>query len=458
VKAILDAHALDPQAAVGVPQVIRTGRSELRVEATAQDVTADVEAPRALAAELADIDVSSTMCVPLIARNRTLGAILFIAAESKRRYTEEDLRLAEELAARAALALDNSRLYREAEERAQAARALATIADGVFLVDGEGIIRIWNSAAEAITGHHANDVRGRSARDVLRDWDRISELIPIGEPGQLPPLAPHTVPVALPRGELWLSISGVGSAEGTVYAFRDVTSEIRLDRLKSEFVATVSHELRTPLAAVYGAAVTLAQRDLSQREDVREQLVSQIAEQSERLAAIVEDILLTGELDAGRLRLERAEVDPVEVTRAAVEAARPRLPNGTTLELVAGDVGRLETDAGRLRQVLDNLIENAIKYSPNGGRTEVRLDANDTVVRLSVEDRGVGIPAEEHERIFEKFYRLDPDQTHGVGGSGLGLYVCRELVARMEGRISVESAPGRGSTFTIELPRRPHAS
>ena len=455
VKEVLAGHAIDPEATVGIPQVIRTGRSELRAEATALDVTADVEAPKALAAELADIDVTSTMCVPLVARNRTLGAILFIAAESKRNYTEHDLGLAEELAARAALALDNSRLYREAEERAQAARALATIADGVFLVDGDGMIRIWNGAAEAITGHEAKDVRGRAARDVLPDWDRVAASIPLGEPGQLPPVAPHTIPLALPRGELWLAISGVGSAEGTVYAFRDVSSEIKLDRLKSEFVATVSHELRTPLAAVYGAAVTLAHRDLSGQKEIRDQLVAQIAEQSERLAAIVEDILLTGELEAGRVRLERAEIDPVDVARAAVDAARLRLPSGTTVELVAPDVGKIETDAGRFRQVLDNLIENAIKYSPNGGRTEVRLVANDRLVSVSVADEGVGIPPEEHERIFEKFYRLDPDQAQGVGGSGLGLYVCRELVARMDGRISVESAPGRGSTFTIELPRQP---
>src|SRR5262249_7830595 len=155
-----------------VPNVIRTGRSELRSVATSDEVTQDVESPKALAAELVDIEVTSTICVPLIARKRTLGAILLIAAESGRHYTDDELRLAEELAARAAVALDNSRLYREAEERAEAARALATIADGVFLVDGNGIIRIWNSAAAAITGLAAKDVRGRQARDVLPDWDR----------------------------------------------------------------------------------------------------------------------------------------------------------------------------------------------------------------------------------------------------------------------------------------------
>jgi PAS domain S-box-containing protein len=458
VRAILDRHGLDPGAPVGVPHVIRTGRSELVAESTPTQLTRDVEQPDELAEALADIDVCSTMCVPLVARTRTVGAILFVSAESGRRYTEDDLALAEEIGAHAALALDNSRLYREAAERAEAARALETIADGVFLVDEGGVIRVWNAAAETITGLPATGVRGRPAREVLPEWDRIVELVPVRPLGQRPPV-PQTIPVAVSGRELWLSIAGVGSSEGAVYAFRDVTEERRLEQLKSDFVATVSHELRTPLAAVYGAALTLAERDLSGREDVRDALVAQIAEQAARLAAIIEDILLTGELDAGALRLEPAEVDPVALARAAVEAARARLGDRARIELVASEpVGSISADAGRLRQVLDNLIDNAVKYSPQRCRAEVRIDADERAVSISVADEGIGIPADEHDRIFEKFYRLDPAQADGVGGSGLGLYVCRELVERMHGRISVESAPGRGSTFTLELPRRPQVS
>ena len=117
-------------------------------------------------------------------------------------------------------------------------------------------------------------------------------------------------------------------------------------------------------------------------------------------------------------------------------------------------MGTIEADAGRLRQVLDNLLDNAVKYSPGGGTVELRVDADERWTRFAVSDHGVGIPAGEHMRIFEKFYRLDPHQTRGVNGTGLGLYVCRELVERMEGRITVMSAPGRGSTFVVELPRR----
>ncbi|MGH2933311.1 MAG: sensor histidine kinase [Gaiellaceae bacterium] len=265
----------------------------------------------------------------------------------------------------------------------------------------------------------------------------------------------HTVPVTVDGRELWLSISAVASSEGTAYAFRDVTADRRLDRLKSDFVATVSHELRTPLAAVYGAAMTLAGRDFGEREDLRRELVTQIAEQAERLSSIVDDILLVGRLEAGGLTLEPAPVEPGDVARAAAEAARIRVGEEMSVELrVADRLPAIETDAGRLRQVLDNLLDNAVKYSPKSDRVDLRVEADDRWVRFVVADRGVGIPSSELDRIFEKFYRLDPHQTRGVSGTGLGLYVCRELVERMEGRISVESIPGRGSAFTVELPRR----
>jgi signal transduction histidine kinase len=148
-------------------------------------------------------------------------------------------------------------------------------------------------------------------------------------------------------------------------------------------------------------------------------------------------------------------VDSLEVARAAVDAARIRAGEEAEIELRAEtELPTIETDAGRLRQVLDNLLDNAIKYSPERVAIELRVDADERWTRFAVADHGVGIPTSELSRIFEKFYRLDPHQTRGVNGTGLGLYVCRELVERMDGRISVSSAPGRGSTFVVELPRR----
>jgi signal transduction histidine kinase len=187
--------------------------------------------------------------------------------------------------------------------------------------------------------------------------------------------------------------------------------------------------------------------------DVRRRLLAVIADQSDRLARIVNDILWASRIDSGRLSLEIDSCDSLELAQSVIEAARAHLPAGLDLALVSPpDPPRLSADAEKLRQVLTNLVGNAIKYSPDGGRVEMRLETEGGHLRFAVQDEGLGIPQREQRRIFEKFYRLDPNQTRGVGGTGLGLYICRELVDRMGGRIWVVSREGEGSTFFVELP------
>ena len=135
-----------------------------------------------------------------------------------------------------------------------------------------------------------------------------------------------------------------------------------------------------------------------------------------------------------------------------IESALLHLPEGISLRLTANGARPIVCDESKLRQVLTNLVDNAIKYSPEGGEVEVRLDSENGDCLIEVADEGLGIPSSEVGRIFEKFYRLDPQQTRGVGGSGLGLYICRELVERMNGRLEVDSEPGKGSRFTLALP------
>jgi signal transduction histidine kinase len=223
------------------------------------------------------------------------------------------------------------------------------------------------------------------------------------------------------------------------------------DRLKDEFIAVISHELRTPLTSVYGAAVTLRRRDVD--DDIRDTLLRIVSDEAGRLARLLDDALSASRLSAGRETLAIEDVDAAEVARSAVDATRPRLPQGFELELdYAADRPPVRADPDKLQQVLVNLIENAIKYSPSGGRIDVRIEGAGPAMRISVHDEGIGIPPRDHERIFERFHRVDPNMTKSVGGSGLGLYICRELVRRMDGRIWVESREGEGSTFTFELP------
>jgi PAS domain S-box-containing protein len=442
----------DPFSAEGPPEVVRTGKPQLVPEIT--DELLEQEASDDLhLALLRELGLRSYMCVPLLARDRALGAIAFVQAESGRRYEQRDLVLAEELARRVATAIDNSQLYREAEERARAARVLASVGDGVFMLDAAGVIRLWNPAAEAIIGVAEADAVGKAAAQVIPGWDLVAERVPVASaPGPAGARA-ESVPVEVRGRELWLSFAGVGFDEGTVYAFRDLTEERAVEQMKTDFVATVSHELRTPLAAIYGAALTIRRGDLNLEAEMRDRLLEVIAEESDRLASIVNDLLLASHLDSGRLPLTLESCDARELAASVIESAQTHLPDGVTIELKAPKtLPQVQADSAQLRQVFANLLDNAVKYSPEGGRVRVTLQRANSSVRLTVRDPGLGIPSSEQRRIFEKFYRLDPNMTRGIGGTGLGLYICRELVSRFGGRIWVESKEGEGSTFCVELP------
>jgi PAS domain S-box-containing protein len=335
-------------------------------------------------------------------------------------------------------------------QRVLAERVLGHVADAVVLVDEDGVVRFWNRAAEVITGVTARRAIGSAAEELVRGWSAAAEQIPITD-AAAPGAATVTVPIDSEGRELWIAASAVRFADGVVYTFRDVSESERLDRAKADFVATVSHELRTPLASVYGAAMTLRYQDERLERRQRKALLELLGDQAARLSGIIDDILLASRLDAGGVELEHEQFDAADVTRHVVDAARIRAEaNSIDLSLPEW-LPEVAGDGDMVSQVLANLVENAMKYSPGGGRVDVTVDRREDRVRFEVRDEGLGIPLGEQERIFEKFYRLDPNLTRGVGGTGLGLYISSELVRRMGGEIQVHSAPGEGSTFWFEL-------
>jgi len=443
---------VDPNQGSGVPQVLRTGEPEFFPELPAELIEAATARQPGLKEVLDEVGISSAMIVPMTARGRTLGAISLFWAESGSRYGDADLEMALDLGRRAGIAVDNAQLYREAEERAQAARVLASVGDGVVLVDGTGVVRYWNRAAEAITGLARSVVIDRRAADAIPGWETILQRVPIA----IDPLAiprAHSLPLGIGERELWLSVTGVAVVDGTVYAFRDLTEERALDTMKAEFVSTVSHELRTPLAAIYGAAMTLRREDVVLDEEQSATLLNVITNESDRLARTVNAILWASRLDSDALSTTIESCDPVGLARDVVDAQRIHLPEHVNLALDPEEnLPAVAADPDKVRQVLVNLVDNAVKYSPDGGDVRLEISSESQRVRFAVHDQGLGIPYAEQRRIFDKFYRLDPHMTRGIGGTGLGLYICRELVRRMEGRIWVTSEPGRGSTFAFELP------
>ncbi|MGI8606609.1 MAG: ATP-binding protein [Gaiellaceae bacterium] len=387
--------------------------------------------------------------VPLLSGARAVG-ILALNFEARRTFDAGDRGLLTTMATQCSQALERARLYDEREHRARAVRVLEHVGDGVFQVDEEGLITTWNRAAQNITGVPPERALGKHLTEIWTTWDQVAPRVEITRE----PVAEgrrEAFPFEVEGREHWLAISGVAAGESTVYAFRDVTESHALEEARRDFLATASHELRTPLAAVYGAAQTLRKHHLEAGQgDV---LLEMIARESERLAGILDDLLTATRLDTGMMQLSIGQCDGRSLVEEIVALEREAVPAEFELAVVADEeTPKVACDRERLRQVLMNLVENAIKYSPGGGRVEVALREHDGRVRFSVADEGLGIPENEWERVFEKFYRLDPRLARGVGGTGLGLYISRELVKGMEGSIWVESELGKGSTFHVDLP------
>jgi PAS domain S-box-containing protein len=431
---------------------LRTGQPQLLpdLQAEADAMAHDTKHARAIRR----IANTSGIVAPLIARGRTLGTISLGTIEGQPRFDESDLAMAMELARRISLALDNARLFADAQERAHAAEALEYVDDGVILVDEAGIVRLWNPTAAISLRRLAVEAVGRPIAELLGDWQSLQSRIPVAsEPQPGGASRAQTLPVEVQGEERWLSISAVRFPGGTVYAFRDVTDERAVEQMKTDFVSTVSHELRTPLAAIYGAAMTLRRHDVAVEESQRDRLLEVVSSEADRLARIVNDILWASRLESGRMSIAIERCDATAITTEVVDVLRARAPQGIEVATSRSrGLPQIAADPDKLRQILTNLIDNAIKYSPDGGRVEIEIGRSGGRVRFRVTDQGLGIPPAEQDRIFEKFFRLDPNLTRGVGGTGLGLYISRELVTRMNGRIWVDSDGRSGSSFFLELP------
>jgi PAS domain S-box-containing protein len=404
---------------------------------------------------------TAAMMVPVKDEGRVVGVVQLMTDHGL--YTDEQLELFDGLVAQMGAAVRTARLHQErrrleaaeaaaravAAEREQAVHVLDAVGDGIFFLDRSGVVRVWNSAAALVTGLRPDEVVGQRLVDVVPAWEGLAGRIPVVEQGAL--ARSVTLPFEFGGRDVWLSFVAVDISPGLVYAFRDVTVEWRLQEEKSDFVATISHELRTPMTAVYGAAQTLLRRDIELPEVKRRVLLEMIGTQAARLSEITEEVLLTSRLERGELLVEREAVDIAEVVRATVETMGSHLPLELNLELVIDDdVGTASGDSDRIQQVLVNLIDNAAKY----GASPVRVSAAGAngVVRIEVADAGPGIPAADRERVFEKFFRSGPQTTRAAGGTGLGLYISRELTERMGGRLRVDSEAGDGAVFVFELP------
>ena len=393
---------------------------------------------------------SAYLGVPLSGSEGTPAGVLAVYSRRPRTWRQEEIEALQALAGNTSAALANAELYsRVSLEKERSVAILANIADGIVAVDRDGSVVLWNAAAEQITGVPQEEAIGHTTTQVLqRDLESGDDQAPVGQ---------RLVSILRGGEEVWLSLSEavmrdpLGAVAGRIFAFRDISADRMVEQVKSDFVAAVSHELRTPLTSIYGFAETLLRQDIPFGEEDRRTFLGYIASESERLTEIVDQLLNVARLDAGDLQVELGRIDVGSVVSEVVETVDAG--NGHRFEIdLPEEPLAAEADPDKVRQVFSILVENALRYSPQGGTVTVGARRNADRVEVRVVDEGMGIPASEREWIFRKFYRAESAARDGAAGTGLGLFIAKELVNAMGGRIWVDSTEGEGSSFAFELP------
>jgi two-component system phosphate regulon sensor histidine kinase PhoR len=353
-----------------------------------------------------------------------------------------------------ALARAMNRMADELKARMESVRAegarlealIASMEEGVVALDREGRIGRSNDAARRLLGIGP-------AASGLRLWEVVR--VPGIEDrvrGALASGAPVRARLEIGSKVVAFSVGPVAGGEGALLVARDATEEQRYDQLRKDFVANVSHELRTPLCLVQGFVETL--REGAWRDEARApEFLETIDRNVDRLRALVEDLLELSRLESSGEVVRPREIDAAALLARVEENFRPLAAKRSlafTVEAAAGLVFRADPEL--LERAVGNLVDNAIKYTPEGGRVAVRAEEKDGSILLNVEDTGIGIPEADQSRVFERFYRVDKSRSRELGGTGLGLAIVKHVAQLHGGTVSLRSAPGRGSAFTLRIP------
>jgi PAS domain S-box-containing protein len=462
----VDGDALLTQVLDGTRELLRSDVTELElcVEGSVALYRSAADGQRdRLPASTAPLELATQMEAALVDQRGVIG-YLRAGFRSSHKVSDRDHHVLSAFASQVATALGNARLFSEVSaERAKLEQIVENTSDGIFLVDGSGIVVSWNAAMARITGRPASDAVGATVFDGISaltdtgsratvEW--LREVWAASSPGSaMVQVTPHGSEVR------WLNLS-VAAAHGNddddslVVVARDVTSLREADEAKQEFVATVSHELRTPLTPLKGFLLTLLRDDFNPGPEQRDEILRRMLQQADRLEVLIEDLLNMSRLERGEFRIEPSVVELDSVIDAVIADRQRPVGRSGLYQLSA------LADEGRLVQVLTNLVSNAEKYSPADGSIDISVhcltNAKDPaapgVIEIAVSDQGCGIPEDQREAVFDRFRRLGNHLTREQGGTGLGLYIARRLVESMGGRIWVEGQLGEGSTFVFTLP------
>lgn len=339
----------------------------------------------------------------------------------------------------------------ESKRRLEA--VLTNMVSGVLLVDRQGNVTLFNPAAQRILGLKKAELN-RHHTEILRNYEintRIDEVLQHGK------RLNHEVTLIYPETRtLDVSLAPIlrdGQVVGVVIVLYDITEMRRLEKVRSEFVANVSHELRTPITSLVGFSETLLGGALANPETA-EEFVKIINHEAERLRRLTDDLLELSRLETGQLGKEQTPLDLIDLVAAVSSRTKSRFEKaGLELEIDLPDTrAEVMANQDRLEQVMLNLLDNALKYTPQGGKVVVGAKLFDEAVTITVADNGPGIPEEDVPRVFERFYRVEKARSRKMGGTGLGLAIAKHIVEAHGGKIGVESRLGKGSTFYFTIP------
>ncbi|MGQ9626302.1 MAG: ATP-binding protein [Anaerolineae bacterium] len=391
--------------------------------------------------------VKALLYVPLKVRDEVIGVLGVDNRVSDRAFTSHDLFMLSALADYMAIAIENARLFSAMRAEQDKMEAILFGTEGpIIAVDMQGRILLINTAARQAFSTGPLALEGKPLSEVIKNEELLNlfERSVAGRRSQ-------RVEINLPDGRTLNANLTVIPGVGRVAVMQDITYLKELDRMKSEFVSIVSHDLRSPLTTIKGFAELLEMA--GELNEQQRYFVDKIGKGVTEITALISDLLDIGRIEAGMdmemgvCRLEEITTEVADNLRSEAEAKNQAL----TLELAA-PLSPVWGNRLRLGQVVSNLLGNAIKYTPEGGRITVRAFEEDGQVVVSVQDTGIGIPPEEQPRIFEKFYRVKSKETEGISGTGLGLSIVKSVLEKHRGRIWLESRPGAGSTFTFILP------
>ena len=339
------------------------------------------------------------------------------------------------------------------EERNLSSAILGSMVEGVLVVNGAERVVFANHSFAEILGLGVPPQAGSGLVEVVRQTELIEAVRKVlgGEPR----VESEIVTGTLRQHFFAATVAAVRAAEtnGAVIVLHDITDLRKLERVRRDFVANVSHEFRTPLTAIQGFAETLLAGAMNDPQN-RDRFLGIIVEHSRRLARLTEDLLMLSKMDADRLELEKRRIPVGPFIESCIETSTPRAKERdlTLLVNLAAHIPDIAGDRRRLTEVLQNLLDNAIQYTPAGGQIMVSASPKNGEVVFTVSDTGIGIPQADQPRIFERFYRVDVARSREVGGTGLGLSIAKHLVETHGGKIWVDSEVGRGSQFHFSVP------